>query len=111
MENTIKEVQNYFKGKLLSGDFKIVKITEHTLLLRIDLMYDFTIWIGNDDIPNSRDLYDPSFIKLDLIQKERHKLHSILRKPVKEFKEKIIFLQKRKQFLKLQKELQQFESK
>lgn len=36
MQEKIKEVQNYFKNKLLTQDFIITKISEHTLELEID---------------------------------------------------------------------------
>lgn len=88
MRKKIKEVQDYFKNKLLSGQFKVVKITEHVLSVTVD-EFPFFIWVGNHDIPNARDLYscpgEANFINIELNQKERLKLHSKTKKIVSEY--------------------------
>lgn len=42
----IAEVQKYFMDKLLSKDFKVLEINQHTMVISID-DYDFTLWISN----------------------------------------------------------------
>ena len=47
METKIKEVQDYFKQKILNEEFEILEVTEHYVQIKIDNKYQFTIWIAN----------------------------------------------------------------
>ncbi|NMA74467.1 MAG: hypothetical protein GX963_09980 [Bacteroidales bacterium] len=47
MEKTIKKVQDYFKNKIVSGDYRVVNKTKYAALLLIDNKYHFVIWIAN----------------------------------------------------------------
>ena len=107
MQEKIKEVQNYFKNKLLTQDFIMTKISEHTLELEIDHQYQFTIWIGNWDYKGTVKLYenDCNFMYFNLNQKERLKLHEILNKNVLNYKNNILNSEKLKKFNLLKKEL------
>jgi len=107
MKTKIKEVHDYFKNKLLLGDFKIIKTEEHTMSVLIDNEYKFTIWIGNLHIPESRKLYDGmyNFMNIKFNVKESLKLNSIIKKPVKQFRETILYNQKLKELENLKKEL------
>lgn len=44
MEAKIKEVQDYFRAKLLAGDFVHTRIEESFMVVTIDEVYDFCIW-------------------------------------------------------------------
>ena len=60
----IKEVQDYFKRKILSGDFQIEAVDTHVANITIDKVFPFCIWIGN---PNTCEPYSehwPHFIQL-----------------------------------------------
>lgn len=46
IKKMIAEVQKYFMDKLLSKDFKVIGISQHTMTISID-DYDFTLWISN----------------------------------------------------------------
>jgi len=106
MDKKIKEVQDYFKAKLLSNKFEITEISQYTLNLLIDGKYNFAIWIGNWTIKDCTGLCnDSSFMSFTMNQKERLKLHSVLRKPVEEYQNSIILNDKRKLFEQLKKEL------
>ncbi len=105
METKIKEVENYFKSKLFNKDFKITEILEHTLTVLIDEKYEFVIWIGNHDIPSTRELYEGSYMKFPLTQKERIKLHGVFSKDVRKFRNEPLLREKKSQYENLKKEL------
>lgn len=47
MEKKIKEVAEYFKGKLLEGDFKFIKADEFRATVEID-KHILDLWIANE---------------------------------------------------------------
>ena len=49
METKIQEVHDYFRDKLINGNFEITKIKKHHINLLIDNKYPFSIWIANMD--------------------------------------------------------------
>lgn len=71
MEELIKQVQEYFKEKLLSGDFKIVKVDEYREWIQIDEKYNFCIWMRNN--AKFRRIYESeyNFMHIDLNDEER----------------------------------------
>ncbi len=56
----IKELQDYFINKVKTGDYKVIKISEHTTLIKIDDLYEFTMWTANGKF--SYDFYENSFL-------------------------------------------------
>ena len=54
MKEKIKEIQDYFKDKILSEDFEVSEVSEHVTTLLVDGEYKFNIWTGNIDIPKTR---------------------------------------------------------
>ena len=109
MKEKIKEVQDYFKKKLLSGQFKVTEISEHLLHITIDGNYTFCIWVGNPNLPNTRDQHstdcDNNFIHLNLNQKERITLHSRTKKIVSKYRKDVLVKEKRNKIKKLEREL------
>ena len=105
----IKDVKYYFKNKILNGDFVVTKIESHALTLLIEKEYRFDIWIGNFDIPNSIDFYNGgcNFIAIDTTQKERLKIRSRIKSHVIDFRNGQAKIEKEKEILRLQKELQE----
>ncbi|MDD4515683.1 hypothetical protein [Massilibacteroides sp.] len=107
MKDKITEIENYFKNKLLSGEFKIISINEYTLELIIDCEYTFNIWIGNYNIPETRKIYKSmiSFMNIELTDTQAKKLHYILSPEIRKYKNEILLEQKKKELEKLQKEI------
>jgi uncharacterized protein YaiE (UPF0345 family) len=105
MEQAIKEVQKYFTNKLLSGEFEVTKRGECTFTVMVDGKYSFCIWMANQ--PNNRRLYEgeASFISLDFTQKQRLKLHSVLRKHYNDYMKNIVMQNKMDELERLKKEL------
>lgn len=109
MEEKIKEVQMYFKTKLLSNDFEIEKIDEFNVFLVIDNKYQFVVWIGNWDIPDTRELYPKdTFMMFELTREERLKLHDVLTDHVSKYRNEILLKEKNELFEKLKNELDNF---
>jgi hypothetical protein len=106
MENKIIEVQEYFKIKLLDGDFKIDSVGEFTATVIVDEKFEFSLWVGNKDIEGSVRIYHGSnmnFIHLDFSVAESEKIKKILLEDIKKGELK----SKQKQLEKLQKEIEQ----
>jgi len=82
MENKIKEVQDYFKNKILSGEFDICEIHEYYVTVLVDITHEFCIWVGRENAPDYCKLWDGkfNFIYFDFEKEERAELHkSMLR--------------------------------
>lgn len=105
MEKKIKEIQNYFMAKLLAGDFRVIKVKEHTLDLIVDEKYSFTIWVANTPISRKLYEYTTQFISLSFTQKQSTKLNSVLRPFTDKYKEEVLLAGKRAQLEQLKKEL------
>ncbi len=103
MEAKIKEVHDYFKGKIINGEYKVVKRGDHVWNLMVDGKYEFRLWIANDGYNFSA--YDGSFMPLKLTVKEQLKGWTKIKKLIKEWEQTTQKREKTKQFNKLKKEL------
>jgi len=106
MKTKIKEVQEYFKQKLLSKEFEIINIDEYILELKIDLEYTFFIWIGNPTILGSKKIHHSrlSFINIELTDEDSIRLNEIISPVVNEFRREKLLAQKIKELEELKKE-------
>jgi len=59
MHKEIKKVEEYFKKKLINGDFKVKSIFVSSIDLVVDNKYEFSIWTidGPDGIRTHRDSF------------------------------------------------------
>ena len=75
MENKIKEVQAYFKNKMLKGEFEVLSIEEYYTKIQIDDKYKFHLWGGYnpDSYPNKKlwTATEENFILFDFTIEER----------------------------------------
>jgi hypothetical protein len=80
MQNKIKEVQNYFKHKILREEFIIIKRDYCRTHIMVDNEYMFTIWTGTICIPETTGIYehDLSFMDLQFTHDESVCLNIIL---------------------------------
>lgn len=87
MKEKIKEVQSYFKEKLLKGEFEITKRERYTYRISIDKEYDFHIWMENGPINRklSTSIPSDSFIQFNLTTEESILLDSLLVSDYKKF--------------------------
>ncbi len=81
MKAQIKEVQQYFKNKLLKGEFEATQLDKFRLKALVDGEYEFVIWVGNMDIPRSTIIYhgDLSFMAVPFLEEEATELNTLLR--------------------------------
>ena len=54
IEKKINEISDYFKNKILAGDFDFIKCDECTARILIDNKYKFELWIANTPKYNFR---------------------------------------------------------
>lgn len=104
MKEKIIEIQQYFKNKLLAGEFTILKMKENTCKIEIDGEYQFIIWIGNFiKYPELTRLYEyeASFMQLDMTEEERIILNSILKPAVLRYRKDTLIAQKQAELEKL----------
>ena len=47
MEDKLKELNDYFVGKILSGDFELVEFGSYYVTIQIDGKHNFNLWIAN----------------------------------------------------------------
>lgn len=109
MEAKIKEVQKYFRDQILAGNFKLVEYSGYVIILRVDEIYDFYIWIGNIELPNTRYQYrsEFSFMNLDFSDDDILRLHYLLYDRAKAIYIKMLKQEKEKAILALQSEIDQ----
>ena len=109
MESKINEVQDYFKNKILAGDFETIEIGEYVFQIKVDEKYQFSIWIGNWNIPDNTKLYDSyyNFIMFDLTKEEAIQLKAAIMPKVKAYRTGKLIEEKRKELAKLENELSQ----
>ena len=107
MKEKIEEVQQYFKNKLLSGDFEITEISENLCKIKVDSEYIFTIWIGNL-IKYSTTVkpwnYGYNDMIVNLTDDESIQFQSILKTPVLEYHKNTLINKKREELENLIKE-------
>ena len=115
MKDQIKQVQEYFKNKIIEGDFEIKEIEEHTISLVIDGEYYFKMWIANGK-DHYRQYYNSFEVRENFIylpkfnQKDMHKAFSKVRKPIKSYLDGKLLQEKKQAIKKLQEELKSLEN-
>ena len=62
IDEKLNEIAEYFKQKLLSGDFEFVSCDEYAAKIIIDKKYDMHVWIANSH-ENNCDFYFYSSLK------------------------------------------------
>lgn len=111
IENTLKEVGNYFKRKLIEGDYKFLKCNDCRAEILFDGKYKFDVWIANKPEDNF-DFYDNNFMNENAkgfmqltTQKDRITAYRKIKPFVIKCQEGKLKREKMKQFEKLKREL------
>lgn len=111
MEQKIKEVKDYFIGKLLKGDFTTDKITEYVLEIIIDKKYHFYLWICNG--PNylhsyyMNGKYSYMELELELLPEDQKVIWTHIKPIISLWKVSYLYDMKKKEMDKLEKELKE----
>lgn len=103
MEAKIKEVQDYFKNKLLSNNFEVQETRECTIDLLVDSKYLFVIWTGNLHLTKYRKNYSNtlSFMDLEFTDDESIELTKILRPIILKYKKDVLIEEKKQELERL----------
>ncbi len=104
MKAKIKEIQQYFKNKLLAGEFEVKKINEYYVDVVIDGEYPFVIWVGNMfNYPHTVKTWESgnNLIKLDFTKEDGLQLCSIIKPAVLKYRKNTLIAQKQAELEKL----------
>jgi len=103
MESKIQEVQDYFKNKIINGQFELTKTDQFTATILIDEKYSFNIWISNGSfsIETYSSYPSTSFMDIKFSNEEKKLIWNLF----KNVAEKIKLEEKKQQFEQLKKEL------
>ena len=112
MEVMLIKVSDYFKEKLLKGDYKFISCDDYTAEILIDGVYKFSVWISNDQ-PHNFEFYQSSgtcTIKIGNSMKFETKKERVIAwlkiKPlIFKYKNDILLNKKREELAKLESEL------
>jgi hypothetical protein len=109
MENKIKEVNNYFKGKVINNEYEVLFIDAYTIQINIDELYIFALWIGNgkEALGTRNCMYD-SFMSLKFTQEEREEAWVYIKKHIDELYGKLKEEEEKREFERLK---QKYEAK
>lgn len=112
MKKQITTIQQYFKDKLISGKYELLKPTsEHVSEVVIDDEFKFAIWTSDLKYFNQYASTYENFILLpEFNQTEQKKALTNLRPRFKEIQKKVVLIEKEKQLKELQNQIQKLKS-
>jgi len=105
LKKQIKEVQDYFKNKIIDGEYKVTKVDDYSIQITIDGEYKFCLWTSNG-VSHLR-LYEGmfNFVELEFSEAEQTLAFAKCEEARAQAWEEKVRPQKLKQLEKLQKEL------
>jgi hypothetical protein len=104
-KETILAVQEYFKQKLINGEFEIKEFSQYVIHIVIDKDFDFALWVSNGSDRLRTYEGEDSFMKLIFNEKEKKSVWKNLDKPLADFKNGDLHSQKLAAYENLRKEL------
>jgi hypothetical protein len=105
IEIQIKEIQDYFINKVVTGDYKVTEFDSHYLKITIDGKYDFCLWTINKAEYFSTYSGSFNFIELPFTEEQKVEAFAKCEEVIAQNWESEIKPQKLKQLEELQKEL------
>ena len=112
VEQMLNDVADYFKRKIIEGEFEFKNCNEYTATVLIDEKYELELWIANEPKNHFRLYYNNFIIKnnngyLDFKnQKERLAGWKQVKPYVENYRKKVLKREKEKEINKLKKELE-----
>ena len=95
MQDKIKEIQDYFKNKIIAWDFEHIKNDfEYNISIKIDSKYFITFWCSEFNFWQDSDFWNKNFMDLEISKDELEKIENmfkekwILQTKINEIKEK-----------------------
>lgn len=107
IKKQIKEVQDYFKTKILNGDYDIESLGQYLMRISID-GHMFHVWIASLDIPQTIGLHEmkQSFIDLDFTREEKLHLQKMLKPIINKHRREKLLKEKEAELDQLKKSLE-----
>lgn len=82
MKKQIKEIQDYFKSKILAGDFTVVRVEEIVVEILIDKLFTFNLW-AHTNYNFEQYEHMPNFMTIDAFSKEEQVKAFAIFNPIK----------------------------
>ena len=115
IDEKLKDIGDYFKNKIISGEFEVIDCDKCTVTVLIDEKHKFELWISNDPKIHF-DFYDSSFIlkkNTDFLsfktQKERISGWEQVNSRVQAYRQNVLKIEKQEEFNRLKKELDELD--
>lgn len=106
MKKKIQEVEQYFRDKLVSGDYEVAVRDSFRWEVLVDGEYTFTLWIGNGaNAFTISDILKPSYMFFTFTEEESKKGWAILEEQIALYKKEVVHVQKLEEYERLKKEL------
>ena len=102
MKEKIKEVRDYFKKRIVDGDYEITEVKENSIVILID-DYEFSLWTANENYGLS--LYLDSFMNVKFDRTEKLSIYNNLRPTIIKNKRDVLMVAKKAELKKLQEEI------
>lgn len=106
MEDKIQEVEQYFRDKLISGDYVVKSIDRFTWSVLVDDKYVFSLWVANGEYGcGINNTIDKSYMSFELSDEDKREFWSNLNPLIIAHERDVNMEIKRKQFEALKIEL------
>jgi hypothetical protein len=106
MKNKIKEVHDYFKNKIIEGDYIVFKKTSYVWSIEIDKEFKFYLWISNGSSSLECYEHDNNFMNIQLSLKERKLAFKDIEKGIKEHDINVLKVARKIKYESLKKEFE-----
>ena len=113
VENQIEQLNQYFKNKILNGDYNFIKATKHIAEIIIDDRYTFIFWIANGFNAFKEYSIDRKGIIYLIFDSEKDKENAYAKVmiEVNKYRKTYLKAEKIKDIEKLQKEIKEIDNK
>lgn len=109
----LKDIADYFKKKILDGDFSFESCGQHTAIVMIDEKYRFKLWIDNDP-KDFFNFYADNIITMGgnphlkfKTQEERLRGWEKVKPSVEEYRKRVLITEKLSEIEELKKEIEE----
>jgi hypothetical protein len=99
-----KELHNYFREKICSGDYEVTDKSEHIWTIVIDDCFKFVLWVCNSDYGFRT--YEHSFMEISFTQADKTKGWNKIEKQIKLHKDTVLKDIRKKKYEELKSEFE-----
>lgn len=105
MKNKIKEVHDYFKNKVISGDYEVINNKYHTMQILIDSEYPFSLWMANKGYSFGVYSGESNTMELKFEKEEAEKAYKVADIIHAKYKRNVLLAIKKRELEELEREL------